>query len=241
MTLAPARYRPWLKGVYDVSPGLRPLGTDFGNGSLDSDLFQLDGDLARYQLNKAEAIGERKSKYVQEHKLSASVRESVLSLIRTHLKQDFSSLEDAAMRVAEDFAIVSTDRGRDWVSFLHLCSPSHWAAEERIGKSFFDIHRAVPEFERVNAVSTSLVQSMIRRGPFVRFVWESSQTIDLTITRSRHRSGVPTNGTGDHLKQEDFGFERNDKSCGGFRRWMPLYSQFGWAFTKIRRFCQGPN
>lgn len=84
---------------------------------------------------------------------------------------DSPALDLLARLVPEDIAVVSTAENRDWISYLHLCSPSHWAAEEKIGRSFFDTHVPVPGFERVNAAAAGLVDGMIHRGPFVRFVW----------------------------------------------------------------------
>ena len=81
------------------------------------------------------------------------------------------SLELLMRLVAEDMAIVRRTDGADYISYLHLCSPSHWAAEEKIGRSFFSTHMPIPGFDRVNAVADSLVDSMIHKGPFVRFVW----------------------------------------------------------------------
>jgi hypothetical protein len=80
-------------------------------------------------------------------------------------------LERLALLLQEDFAIVSTVGSEDWVSFLHLCSPSHWRAEDKIGRSFFSVHEPIPGFAKINAVAANLVDSMVRRGPFVRFVW----------------------------------------------------------------------
>lgn len=86
-------------------------------------------------------------------------------------ENDSASLSLLMRLVAEDMAVVRRRDGADWIAFLHLCSPSHWAAEEKIGRSFFSTHEPIPGFERVNAVSDNLVDSMIHRGPFVRFVW----------------------------------------------------------------------
>ncbi|MGV3613908.1 MAG: heme-dependent oxidative N-demethylase subunit alpha family protein [Fimbriimonas sp.] len=88
---------------------------------------------------------------------------------------------DLLMRlVPEDMAVVrtlsaTTDDGKrevsDWIAYLHLCSPSHWAAEEKVGRSFFDTHTPIPAFEKVNAAAPGLVDAMVNKGPFVRFVW----------------------------------------------------------------------
>ncbi|AIE86414.1 heme-dependent oxidative N-demethylase family protein [Fimbriimonas ginsengisoli] len=82
-----------------------------------------------------------------------------------------AALDLLARLVPEDLAIVSVEDSVDWVSYLHLCSPSHWAAEEKIGRSFFDVHEPIPGFEKINRVSSGLVDAMVNKGPWVRFVW----------------------------------------------------------------------
>jgi hypothetical protein len=47
----PVRYFPIDKGVYEVAPGLRPLGANFGNGMADGWIFQLDSEWPRYREN----------------------------------------------------------------------------------------------------------------------------------------------------------------------------------------------
>ncbi len=83
-----------------------------------------------------------------------------------------SAFDALCCQVQEDIAVVRTLPGRgDWIAALHLCSPSHWGAEQKIGRSFVDAHAPVPGMEKVNAAAASLVEAMVHRGPFVRFVW----------------------------------------------------------------------
>jgi hypothetical protein len=81
------------------------------------------------------------------------------------------SLDGICRFVQEDLAIVVRDEARDWIAYINVCNPSHWLPTEKIGLSFFDAHVPVPGFERVNAAAKAMVDSMIHRGPFVRFVW----------------------------------------------------------------------
>lgn len=74
-------------------------------------------------------------------------------------------------QIPEDVAIVSREQGNDWLSAIHLCSAGHWAPEDKIGKSFPLVHQPVPGIEPISRISKALIQSMIHRGPFVRFVW----------------------------------------------------------------------
>ena len=81
-------------------------------------------------------------------------------------------------QVQEDVAVMrksQTDstslKFDDWLSAIHLCSPGHWAAEDKIGKNFISIHTPVPGLEKINQNASKLVDAMIHKGPFVRFVW----------------------------------------------------------------------
>ncbi len=80
---------------------------------------------------------------------------------------------DALMcQVQEDVAVVvRQDDGGDEVGAIHLCAANHWGAEDKIGQSFFHIHQVVPGMEPVNRKAAQMVDAMIDRGPFVRFVW----------------------------------------------------------------------
>jgi len=201
---SPARYTPWTRGLYEVAPGLKPFGTDFGNGEADRRVFQIDSNFELYAENKRRALRERRGKYVRALRLSREVEWAAINLITERLSLEYPeryrrevfdhtvSLFDGETRydlgapgrqnrsdaldflcrlVQEDVAIVSTLDESDWVAYLHLCSPSHWAAEDKIGRSFFDVHEPIPAFEKVNAVARGLVDAMVNKGPFVRFVW----------------------------------------------------------------------
>jgi len=64
MTLpSPARFFPLAHGTYDVAAGLRPLGTDFGNGAADARIFLFDTNQARYRASKLRARAERLDTY----------------------------------------------------------------------------------------------------------------------------------------------------------------------------------
>jgi len=166
------KYAPWTKGRYEVAPGLRPLGTDFGNGEWDQKIFQLDETAPRLIEAKIQTLQERETKYHQEHDLKKEVKAAAEALIRHHLKiEEPQALDELALLVPEDIAIVATDGQKDWLAYAHLCAPSHWSPEEKIGKSFAAVHQPIPGFERTAAVADRMVQTMTQSGPFVRFVW----------------------------------------------------------------------
>lgn len=64
---SPARYYPLEKGVYEVAPSLRLLGTDFGNGDLDKGLVQWDTQFRAFRENKVACRRESLEKYYRKH------------------------------------------------------------------------------------------------------------------------------------------------------------------------------
>jgi hypothetical protein len=216
MKMSP-QYFPIERGLYEVAPGLRPLGHDFGNGHFDQKIFQITDEFPVYRQNMIECRKERLSKYFLTQNLST---ERLLTLTKFlvdrymaeyphyftlkgfHLHcahtgdviefdqewnfHGFSSktpmipqvthaLDALSLQVPEDIAMVcrelNNDIPTDHLAFLHLCSPSHWAAEDKIGKNFFDIHTPIPGIDKINRMSDKMVETIINKGPFVRFIW----------------------------------------------------------------------
>lgn len=83
------------------------------------------------------------------------------------------SLDALCCQFPEDLAIICRDptTGDDRLAFLHLCAPSHWAAEEKIGRSWSATHAPVPNMEKSRDAAASIVRVMIEREPMVRFTW----------------------------------------------------------------------
>jgi hypothetical protein len=213
---SPARYFPIDKGIYEVAPGLKSLGTPMGNGAADAKIFQFDDEFPVYRANKLAGREERLSKYFVTSDYSNDVSSAVnrflvhklceespewfrwertswggvfhCSLTQEKLELDSRyelksssgvqyacALDALCSQVQEDLAICSKsplpEDGRDWLSALHLFSPSHWAAEDKIGKSFFKVHAPIPGIDKINRSASAFVDAMIYKGPYVRFVW----------------------------------------------------------------------
>lgn len=81
-------------------------------------------------------------------------------------------LDALAMQVQEDIALVEmTGDGHDRIVALHLCFPNHWAAKDKIGNSFLTSHASVPGMEKINKRAKQLLNSLLNKGPYVRFAW----------------------------------------------------------------------
>jgi hypothetical protein len=82
------------------------------------------------------------------------------------------SLDALAMQVQEDLALLEiTNDGHDRIIALHLCFPNHWAAKDKIGKSFLASHAPVPGMGKINQRAEQLLNSLLNKGPYVRFAW----------------------------------------------------------------------
>lgn len=225
-----AQYFPIERGVYEVAPGLRPLGTDFGNGGLDHKIFQIEPDFGRFRANKLECRKERLGKYRVERDLPAeTAREATLFILR-RLPQEWpdlfrllendegfqlfcehtgdrirtdrdghllafegdvtpapvETLDALSLQIAEDFALLARRDRVDRLAYLNLCSPSHWSAEDKIGMNFSDVHRPIPGIDRILRTADNMVEAMISKGPFVRFVWSF-----VTDDRLNHHPSAP--------------------------------------------------
>ncbi len=185
MTFPPQpRYFPPAKGRYTTTPDLLPLTTDFGNGHLDSCLFQLDENTPAFLENKIEALRSHPERHVLFDDLDEPTECATCALIAERLHTEWPALfpdskalaresfSELCLRFPEDIALVRRTKNRgEWNAALHICAPSHWRPEEKIGKGYVDTHAPVPGIERQKAAAPSLVELFISRGPFVRFTW----------------------------------------------------------------------
>lgn len=201
----PAQYLPWLRQRDLLSPGLYRFGHDFGNAAADQRLFQLDREFERYRGNIIQARKQLHKYYCQAQRPPAtdsavnsfiveqlcrdypqwfSVRQNSLHCRLTDetlildKPQGYSDLFDAlASQLQEDIAVMQFDtQGHSRLCALHLCCPNHWGANQRIGESFYELHKAVPGLNEAISDADKLLNSILQRGPYVRFVWGLTNT-----------------------------------------------------------------
>ena len=204
MILPPPRlHAPWLKGAYDVAPNLKPLGSERA--------IEFDALWPRLRANKVLGIPGR----VLRAELDDAVASAVVRELATRAARewpeyfdlgealecrltgdvvplDAGGLDAMAMNLPCDLVIVRREGARDWSAYLHVCAPSHWRPEEKIGLPFVATHATIPHFEKVNAAAPKLVEAMVARGPWVRFVWGLETDTEL----DHHPDRAPTRGDG---------------------------------------------
>ncbi len=165
-----------------MQPGLFRLGTDFGNGPADSLAFPPDAQLEHYVSEKARVLGahpERAGSVVTteaETRAVAQVEDTLRGWLTRegHPAAGAESLDAIARSLAEDVVIVHAASREDRAVWLQVCFPSGWRPELIVGQSFSAIHARIPAFGAVARAAPSLVDAMVTRGPYVRFVWTIS-------------------------------------------------------------------
>lgn len=159
-----------------MQPGLFRFGTDFGNGERDRQFLPKDEQHARYVAEKRRVLDEHPAR-AQSAAQSAedlaaleAARSFLVQAARREGHPDWSALSllQLGAELAEDFAVVTRE---DRAVLVHVCFPSGWRPEGVLGQSFVGIHRHVPAFGAVAEKATSLLEAMVSRGPYVRFVW----------------------------------------------------------------------
>jgi len=153
-------YDVYKKG-YNTLPNLRKLNPE--------EVFEKDkSDSQTLRIEKEEAL--LNQNYFMESDQDPKIYDACAEWIRkfypSRLKSD--NYLDVAKETEEDFLIHRMNSEKDWLSSAHVCFASHWLPEDKIGKSFEQIHMPVP-MNLKN--SKKLVEAMIHGGIFERFVW----------------------------------------------------------------------
>lgn len=166
-------YLPFLTGRYTVAAGLSRLGTDHA--------FEFDDRRETYLTHKACVLAADPERYFCTHDFPPDLEVFAVQALAKRLEQEWPGLTtpvatfDALCRqVQDDVVVIRRDptTGRDWNAALHLCSPNGWAAGEKVGKSFFETHVPVAEFEPINARAAQWAEMMVgARDGLQRFVW----------------------------------------------------------------------
>ena len=245
-------YFPIDRAVYEVAPGLKPLGFDFGNGSHDHHIFQIGENFREYRTNKILCRNERLSKYYLQRNFSPERQQHLTQLMIEVLLRDHSeifslngrqltcrhtndliefnedwtlksftaspddsaqittpvvdSIDALSMQVQEDITVICRNSDRkDHLGLIHLCSPSHWAAEDKIGMSFYQIHAPIPGIEKINKIAENMVEAMINKGPFVRFIWSF-----VTDKRLNHHTVAPPDWDAARWKGRSFSLSQEE-------------------------------
>lgn len=156
--------------------------------------------------------------------LSSNLELLAVSTSNTPTPPYQSTFDALCSQVQEDIAILCKNpAGEDWLAAIHLCSPGHWAAEDKISKNFFEIHKPVPGIEKISRAAASFVDAMIQKGPYVRFVWGFA-----TDTQLNHHPEPPPGH--DPLLWRGRAFNRSQKNTPFYLR---VERQVLWGLPQV--------
>ena|SRR3989338_4002087 len=112
--------------------------------------------------------------------------------------QSALELDTLALYLQEDLAIIQQTKTptktpttietppSNIIRYLHISSPNYWAPEEKIGKTFAQIHAPVAGMDL--SLEHKIVNAITTKGPYVRFAWGIT-----TDTHLNHHPNPPPN------------------------------------------------
>ena len=183
----PARYFPVKDTPLRMEAGLLRHGVDLGNGPADALFFQLDDELERYRAAKRATPPSRHALLARDD-AERAIQAAALDWLRTMLGREHPDLlaelgpdasragfADLVELVQEDVVVLRRlpDGGSAAIA-VHVSIPSGWRPEGIHGAGFGAIHGPVPDFAKHPQAERSMVDAMVERGPYVRFVWTVS-------------------------------------------------------------------
>lgn len=122
----------------------------------------------RQELIAARQEASKTQKVFFEHNINDEVYRPICEFIADQSEQQICSFKSLAENLAEDVIIHRIEDRKDWMAAGHVCLPSGWWPEEKIGKPLEEIHKPVPGMRNNHF---KLVEAMITSGPFLRYVW----------------------------------------------------------------------
>ncbi|GGQ94920.1 heme-dependent oxidative N-demethylase subunit alpha family protein [Deinococcus ruber] len=81
------------------------------------------------------------------------------------------ALDFLAMNVQEDVSLLCKSGNSDHLAALHVLLPEKWNPLDKIGRDFVAVHQVVAGSEAMNRSAPKLLDAILSRGPFARFVW----------------------------------------------------------------------
>jgi hypothetical protein len=92
---------------------------------------------------------------------------------RSDVDPPYTGAWDAlACQLQEDLAVTCSDGSDNWLAALHVCLPSHWSPEEKLGRDFVEVHAPVPGMEPEKWKLQKFIDLMVgATDGRVRFVW----------------------------------------------------------------------
>jgi len=204
-------YTPFSTSLYSVTPGLTVLSkADFGNGQIDQKIFQIDNCYSEFIRHKTSLAITQPEHHILSYNLELTLANTIQEFIKQTLLQEHSlnlelvkhttplpyqnstELDILCQYIQEDLAIIQqtpaskNTPSSNCIRYLHISSPNYWAPEQKIGKTFAQIHTPVAGMD--HTIEHKIVHAITTKGPYVRFAWGIT-----TDTQLNHHPLPPPN------------------------------------------------
>jgi len=179
--MIPEQFFPFKTAAYELKIGASPIASG-------KDIFLVDGAY-EFELGlKRNCLAVDSNYYCQGLAGSLAAQREVAALIRH--AADIAVAEDAAcpLRAAgdcvqEDLLILDACQAGLPLIAGHLCFANAWCLDEKMGKSFMEIHGPVPGFETSIGPSSEKLLERLKPGrPVSRLNWAVKATGQLDLT-----------------------------------------------------------
>jgi hypothetical protein len=163
---------PWKSGRFVMGVGLKPAKA--------SEVFDTTTFHAEYLAQKAERRKEKLERYYprpvnltteEMHQAVETIKSFCPGLALSQDDEYRDEFDQLVSHLSEDVSLWKKENNREWLASIHLCAPNHWAAEDKIGKSFIDSHLPVPKIAPIAQIALKLFEQSVERGPQERMAW----------------------------------------------------------------------
>lgn len=171
--MIPERYFPFASDVYKMQIGAGPIPE--GRGILEPDEL-LEEEVAL----KRACFAARDDYYFLALPGSEAAQQEAALYLTQGQESDLRRLGD---RVQEDLLVLTLQEPQVPLVAGHLCFPNAWSLDEKLGRSFLEIHAPVPGFaESIGTASQKLMERLKPGRPVERLNWAIKATAQLDLT-----------------------------------------------------------
>lgn len=171
--MIPPAYFPLKRAAYELTIGASPIG---GSG----EIFERDDAYEAEMECKRQCMAWDASYYCQWLSGSEEAQQEVAEL--TGLTGE-ATIREAGDRVQEDLLVLDPNQPGLPLVAGHLCFANAWCLDDKLGRSFLEIHGPVPGFSSSIGPSSERLLLNLKQGrPVARLNWavKSSGQLDLT-------------------------------------------------------------
>lgn len=171
--MIPEHYFPFSTGQYKMQIGASPIPE--GRSILEPDAL-----LAEEVALKRECFAARDDYYYLALPGSEAAQEEAARSLTGGEEGNLQRLGD---RVQEDLLVLSLRESQVPLVAGHLCFPNAWSLNEKLGRSFLEIHAPVPGFaESIGNASQKLLERLKPGRPVERLNWAVKATAQLDLS-----------------------------------------------------------